>query len=203
MKIGSPWLNLPPLQILLKLLINPLSHPVKRRCPQFLSKFSYENLNLFKFLSTFSGKSEGLMGPAVRLLLDLYRIDTAKIPHSGPKSSLLKRLFHWENTLCLFFLSFFLLISDVMGFITQNQLKPQPYVEERPKVAPASEPKRVTPAITPAVTTLGQASVDLPLSNVRKTIAKRLSQSKVSHYLILRWLMKYLLVGIIIAKFRP
>jgi len=100
-----------------------------------------------------------LMGPAVRLLLDLYRVSAKDVSATGPKGALLK--------------------SDVMKYIDSKQLKPKPRTAEAPSApAPAPGKKPSKPSAAPGAAP--GTFTDLPLSNMRKTIAKRLTQSKTS-----------------------
>lgn len=104
-------------------------------------------------------------GPAVRLLLELYRIKANSLTGSGPGGRLLK--------------------GDVLDYITANKMKPAP-VEEKPLgavTAKTAEKRSTTPVAQQTSPTTKPSAVtakytDIELSNMRKTIAKRLTQSK-------------------------
>ncbi|KAE9550582.1 hypothetical protein FO519_006209 [Halicephalobus sp. NKZ332] len=96
----------------------------------------------------------GLMGPAVKLILHHYQLDPSKITATGPKKNLLK--------------------NDVLAYIEKGKLKPvlvSVPPPSPPKVQTSSAP--VKPQPRP-----GEKFVDIPLTNIRKTIAKRLTESK-------------------------
>ncbi|XP_043233411.1 pyruvate dehydrogenase protein X component, mitochondrial-like isoform X1 [Amphibalanus amphitrite] len=100
-----------------------------------------------------AGAAPTTVGPAVRTLLELYDIDAANVTATG-RHGLLK--------------------SDVLAYITQHKLSPQP---PTPVPAPGSVSRPAAPASAPAPA--GDAAyIDIPLSSMRKTIAKRLTQSK-------------------------
>lgn len=111
-----------------------------------------------RYLTTIQHSSSGLCGPAVRLLMLHYGIKEKDVKASGPKGNILK--------------------GDIYGVIRASSLKPVVAT-----VAPASEPKPsrkdlIQPhAPTPVYC---EKFVDIPLTNVRATIAKRLTQSKQS-----------------------
>ncbi|RWS17005.1 dihydrolipoamide transacylase-like protein [Dinothrombium tinctorium] len=93
-------------------------------------------------------RSKHLIGPSVRNLLHHYGIDRSEIKPSGPRNILLK--------------------SDVLHYIKQKNLKPG--VSAKEKSSMATEAKRMVPR--------KEKFVDNELSNMRKTIAKRLTLSK-------------------------
>ncbi|KAK0422493.1 hypothetical protein QR680_007604 [Steinernema hermaphroditum] len=112
-----------------------------------------------------TSSSVGLTGPAVKLLLQHYQIDEKSVSRSGPKNNILK--------------------SDVLRFIEMGKLKPV----EAPVAPAAVETAAPAPTVTPAVSVpspqellfgKGPATkfTDIPLTNIRSTIAKRLSASK-------------------------
>lgn len=97
------------------------------------------------------------ISPSARLLLDHYKIDVNQLSPTGPKGALIK--------------------EDVMNFISQNNLKPHnlSVIE-----------KSVDPVMT-KTTTKSQAEaipatpyIDIELTSMRRTIAKRLTESKQS-----------------------
>jgi len=95
-------------------------------------------------------------GPATALLLTKYNIDPATVQGSGPKGNLTK--------------------ADVIKFIRDKNLS-APAPAEVP-LPPSAAP---TPSVPPSGPTLSQdtpAYVDIELSNMRKVIAKRLTESK-------------------------
>ena len=95
-------------------------------------------------------------GPATALLLTKYNIDPATVQGSGPKGNLTK--------------------ADVIKFIRDKNLS-APAPAEVP-LPPSAAP---TPSVPPSGPTFSQdtpAYVDIELSNMRKVIAKRLTESK-------------------------
>ena len=98
-----------------------------------------------------------MVGPATALLLSQYNIQPASIAGSGPKGNILK--------------------SDVLRHIETNGLKPVKVAKKvatpPPPPAPVKETTRAAPAARPR-----SGYVDIELSNMRKVIAKRLSDSK-------------------------
>ncbi|CAI6344457.1 unnamed protein product [Macrosiphum euphorbiae] len=94
--------------------------------------------------------------PAVRSLLELYAIDGSKIVGTGKQGKILK--------------------GDVLKYVTENHLSIKP-----PRTVPlpgeTSSPKTVTPT-TVSRPTKGPGYVDIPLTGMRLTIAKRLTESK-------------------------
>lgn len=96
-------------------------------------------------------------GPAVRSMLEIYQIESTSIPATGPGKKLLK--------------------SDVLQYIAKNNLqkKPPKAVPLPSKTASAKTASAMPAAPKPKP---GQNYIDIELSNVRKVIAKRLTQSK-------------------------
>uniref|UniRef100_A0A2H8TUF6 Dihydrolipoamide acetyltransferase component of pyruvate dehydrogenase complex n=1 Tax=Melanaphis sacchari TaxID=742174 RepID=A0A2H8TUF6_9HEMI len=94
--------------------------------------------------------------PAVRSLLELYAIDGSKIKGTGKQGKLLK--------------------GDVLKHVTEKQLSIKP-----PRTVPlpgeTSSFKSVTPT-TISRPTKGPSYIDIPLTGMRLTIAKRLTESK-------------------------
>ncbi|XP_060838820.1 uncharacterized protein LOC132920439 [Rhopalosiphum padi] len=94
--------------------------------------------------------------PAVRSLLELYAIDGSTIKGTGKQGKLLK--------------------GDVLKHVTEKQLSIKP-----PRTVPlpgeTSSLKSVTPTIV-SRPTKGPSYVDIPLTGMRLTIAKRLTESK-------------------------
>ncbi|KAK5982315.1 Dihydrolipoamide acetyltransferase component of pyruvate dehydrogenase complex [Trichostrongylus colubriformis] len=117
-------------------------------------------------LTTASHSQSGLCGPAVRLLMLQYGINEKDVKATGPKGNIMK--------------------SDVLGFVKTSGLKPVVV-----KVAPPPEPaaaatpsKPGAPQKTPTKP-IGSVRhvekfVDIPLSNERVTVAKKLVQTKQS-----------------------
>jgi pyruvate/2-oxoglutarate dehydrogenase complex dihydrolipoamide acyltransferase (E2) component len=101
-----------------------------------------------------------MVGPATALLLSQYNIQPASIAGSGPKGNILK--------------------SDVLRHIETNGLKPVSVVKKvatpPPPSPPVKETSRAAPAAAPPRPRSGY--VDIELTNMRKVIAKRLSDSK-------------------------
>lgn len=96
-------------------------------------------------------------GPAVRSLLEIYQIQSANITATGPGKTLLK--------------------SDVLQYITKNSLQKKPPKHVPPPTV-SSSGKSATPVVSTPKPKPGEKFVDIELSNVRKVIAKRLTQSK-------------------------
>uniref|UniRef100_A0AC34RQS4 Peripheral subunit-binding (PSBD) domain-containing protein n=1 Tax=Panagrolaimus sp. JU765 TaxID=591449 RepID=A0AC34RQS4_9BILA len=108
----------------------------------------------FHAVRNHSAMSAGLMGPAVKLILQHYQLDPSKVPATGPKKNILK--------------------GDVLGYIKQQNLSPVTV-----KVTSASM-QSIPTSETVLKPKLGEKYVDIPLTNMRKTIAKRLTASKQS-----------------------
>ncbi|PAV70411.1 hypothetical protein WR25_06446 [Diploscapter pachys] len=116
----------------------------------------------------------GLCGPAVKLLLLNYglALEKSKIPSTGPKGNILK--------------------SDVVQYVNKEKLKPVSHKAELIKTAasgqkPASQPSSSPSPARPPLSGAFAAKptpIDVPLTNMRKTIAKRLTESKsaIPHY---------------------
>ncbi|CAJ0600933.1 unnamed protein product [Cylicocyclus nassatus] len=114
-------------------------------------------------LSTSTHGSTGLCGPAVKLLMLQYGINEKDVKATGPKKNILK--------------------GDVMGVIKAGNLKPVVFkVSPPPQPAPSAAKTQKAAAPTGPVGSVRHVDpfVDIPLSNVRATIAKRLTQSKQS-----------------------
>lgn len=117
--------------------------------------------------------TEVLMSPAVRLLLEKYHLNPRLIQASGPKGRLLK--------------------GDVLRYVAQGGQPFKKPGEEAtavqkspPKLAPTpeilvtvSKPQPVS-SEPPPLPKAGQQFTDLPNTNMRRTIAKRLTESKAS-----------------------
>ncbi|KFM66638.1 Pyruvate dehydrogenase protein X component, partial [Stegodyphus mimosarum] len=88
------------------------------------------------------------IGPAVKKLLQEYGVEYSLVPPSGPHGMLLK--------------------GDVLNFIKINKLKREDLAPEKSEVSKM-----------PDVTFIEKgAYIDIPLTSMRKTIAKRLTESK-------------------------
>ncbi|XP_023218837.1 pyruvate dehydrogenase protein X component, mitochondrial-like [Centruroides sculpturatus] len=92
-----------------------------------------------------------MMGPAVKTLLEKYKINPDEVSSTGPHEVLLK--------------------VDVMNYISKYQIKEKPIevIAEKPLSTPS------IPSITP---TDISDYIDIPHTNMRRTIAKRLTESK-------------------------
>jgi len=100
--------------------------------------------------------SSSVLGPATSLLLTQYGINPASVPATGPKGNLLK--------------------GDVLSFIKARKLDK---VAAVPDVsAPAAAAASVPAAPKPRKVKPKTGYTDHELSNMRKVIAKRLSESK-------------------------
>jgi len=115
----------------------------------------------------FNSSSSLSLSPAVRHTLDWYNVQADQVTGTGPKGRILK--------------------GDVLKYVLDNNLKTQSFVE-RAK-APVAEvqatkleetPKKVEPV--KKTTSMTSAPIlkyeDIPLTNVRKIIAQRLTESK-------------------------
>ncbi|CAH8585807.1 unnamed protein product [Schistosoma turkestanicum] len=103
-----------------------------------------------KAITKESQPSRSLIGPAVRLLLQLHDINESQIRPTGPHGQLLK--------------------GDVLAYVANNQIKP--VVSSKKK--PASDISATQTVSSTATFT------DIMLSDTRKVIAQRLSESKLS-----------------------
>ncbi|GFS19994.1 dihydrolipoamide acetyltransferase component of pyruvate dehydrogenase complex [Elysia marginata] len=100
-----------------------------------------------------------LIGPSVKKLLQEYNIQASSVSPSGPGGALLK--------------------GDVLDYINANKLDKK--VQEAP--SPAAAPQAASPlppAAPPVAPSAGENYVDIPLSNMRRVIAKRLTESKMT-----------------------
>ncbi|XP_042219267.1 pyruvate dehydrogenase protein X component, mitochondrial-like [Homarus americanus] len=104
----------------------------------------------------------GNYGPSVRLLLERYGLSADQVPAGGPHGRLLK--------------------GDVLQAIKEKnlQLKPLPAVPppETPKPAAATPAPPRAPISPPIIGVSEDGYDDIEVTNMRKTIAKRLTQSK-------------------------
>ncbi|CAI4222093.1 unnamed protein product [Auanema sp. JU1783] len=100
-----------------------------------------------------------ICGPAVKLLLQQYDINRELVKGSGPKSNLLK--------------------SDVLTYIKHKGLKPVPIkFSNVPEVSSAAKTEKKDRTVFVGSRRNVEKFVDIPLTNIRSTIAKRLSMSK-------------------------
>ena len=98
------------------------------------------------------------ISPSVRNLLEQFNIDANRVQATGPKNILLK--------------------SDVLGYIQSNNLKSVDLTSSAvatSKPSPQSASKQRASAATRSTE---NAFIDIELSNMRRTIAKRLTESK-------------------------
>ncbi|WKY03759.1 hypothetical protein Q1695_005035 [Nippostrongylus brasiliensis] len=112
-------------------------------------------------LSTAPHSTSGLCGPASRLLMIQYGIDQKDVKPTGPKGNVMK--------------------GDIMALIKTKGLKPV-VVSVAPPPDPATAAPGAAQGPAPVIGSVRHVEkfIDIPLSNVRATIAKRLSQSKQS-----------------------
>lgn len=97
------------------------------------------------------------ISPSVRNLLEQFNIDANRVQATGPKNILLK--------------------SDVLGYIQSNNLKSVDLTAATAsKPSQQSATKQRSPAA--AARSTENSYVDIELSNMRRTIAKRLTESK-------------------------
>ncbi|XP_066973922.1 pyruvate dehydrogenase protein X component-like isoform X2 [Macrobrachium rosenbergii] len=115
------------------------------------------------------GHIQGNFGPSVRLLLEQYGLTPDQVPHGGPHGILVK--------------------GDVLKTIKERNLQPIPLPPvpppEAPKpaavAAPTLAPAVITPAGPPPKPIPGVSEdgfEDIEITNIRRVIAKRLTQSK-------------------------
>ncbi|XP_076816936.1 pyruvate dehydrogenase protein X component-like [Clavelina lepadiformis] len=112
-------------------------------------------------------KTSSLLSPAVRQALLHYQIDSKNVIGTGPKGIILK--------------------GDILKYVSVNNLKPQNFLSMESKpvvtVGASSTAKPIT-AVELTEDKIQDSklqdsnSVDIELSNVRKVIAKRLTESK-------------------------
>ncbi|XP_069156767.1 pyruvate dehydrogenase protein X component, mitochondrial isoform X3 [Procambarus clarkii] len=118
-------------------------------------------------LATVSDAGHGNYGPSVRLLLEQYGLSASQVPAGGPHGRLLK--------------------GDVLQAIKDKNLQPRPLTA----VAPPEVPKPATasgsltaptsPIVShplPIIDISDDGFYDIEVTNMRRTIAKRLTQSK-------------------------
>ncbi|XP_059482904.1 pyruvate dehydrogenase protein X component, mitochondrial-like [Neocloeon triangulifer] len=103
----------------------------------------------------------GIQGPAVHRLLQQFGLDASDVPATGPKGNLLK--------------------GDILNLVNQKGLKPKP--PQTVSLPAAAKPTAAAVSVAPASKARqpaksGSKFVDVELTSMRKTIAKRLSQSK-------------------------
>ncbi|XP_022082639.1 pyruvate dehydrogenase protein X component, mitochondrial-like [Acanthaster planci] len=107
------------------------------------------------------GKDSGVLSPAVRQLLDTHQLSAGDILPSGPHGRLLK--------------------GDVLQYIQEGGAKKSPSVEAKvPEPTPQAQTATPAPKFVPPATELQQQATytDIELTNIRKVIAKRLTESK-------------------------
>ncbi|XP_067142132.1 pyruvate dehydrogenase protein X component, mitochondrial-like [Centruroides vittatus] len=92
-----------------------------------------------------------MMGPAVKTLLEKYKINPDEVSSTGPHEVLLK--------------------VDVMNYISKYQIKEKP-------IEVIAEKSLSTPSIPSITPTDISDYIDIPHTNMRRTIAKRLTESK-------------------------
>ncbi|KAJ8023450.1 Pyruvate dehydrogenase protein X component, mitochondrial [Holothuria leucospilota] len=103
------------------------------------------------------GRARKNISPAVRQLLDTHQLDADSITATGPGGMLLK--------------------GDVLKYIEAGgKAAPAPAQLERPPVTPPLQPP--TPVAQPAAPQPQETFTDIPLTGMRKVIAKRLTESK-------------------------
>ncbi|KAK8386383.1 hypothetical protein O3P69_010806 [Scylla paramamosain] len=107
----------------------------------------------------------GHYGPSVRLLLEQYGLREGDVPHGGPHGILVK--------------------GDVLRLIKERNLTPKAPESVPPPEAPqpaaaaaAAAPSQPLPPPPAPVTVAGDGYRDVEVTNMRRTIAKRLTQSK-------------------------
>jgi len=104
------------------------------------------------------GEHSSVLGPAASLLLTQYGINPASVPATGPKGNLLK--------------------GDVLGFIKARKLQIPSAVPDVSLAVAGVAPEPAAAAPKPRKIVPKSGYTDHELSNMRKVIAKRLSESK-------------------------
>lgn len=101
-----------------------------------------------------------ILGPAVKTWVEQYGVDASQLPGSGPKGRILK--------------------GDVLSFIKERNLKPQPPKPVPPPAKVVGKPPPAAVAEKPArpVPKKGEKYIDVEVTSMRRTIAKRLTESK-------------------------
>nr|CAD7589905.1 unnamed protein product [Timema genevievae] len=115
--------------------------------------------------SSSSLKSPINFGPAVRLLLEQYGIEASQVLSTGPKGTLLK--------------------DDVLNYIAKNKLqaksiKQVPLPSKSAAQPGAAEARPRADKQASPVKKAGPGYIDIEMSSMRKTIARRLTESKAS-----------------------
>ncbi|XP_071543401.1 dihydrolipoyllysine-residue acetyltransferase component of pyruvate dehydrogenase complex-like isoform X2 [Panulirus ornatus] len=106
----------------------------------------------------------GNYGPSVRLLLEQYGLEADQVPHKGPHGILLK--------------------GDVLQTIREKNLQPRvlptvpPPEVSKPAAAPSAPASAAPISVPPPVIGVSEDSYDVEVTSMRRTIAKRLLQSK-------------------------
>ncbi|KAK3855898.1 hypothetical protein Pcinc_037726 [Petrolisthes cinctipes] len=114
--------------------------------------------------ATTGSAGHGNYGPSVRMLLEQYGLMAGQVPSSGPHGVLLK--------------------GDVLRLIKEKNLAPKPLdpvpLPAVPAIAAAvAAPPPAAPVVSaPPPPVEGQGYTDIELTSMRRTIAKRLTQSK-------------------------
>ena len=109
--------------------------------------------------STTSGtKASDRISTSVRNLLDQYALDVNQIPATGPHNILLK--------------------GDVLNHIEANQLQPKSAKEQSTQATSTPSKTTYRSAHVSEAETATPAYLDIELSSMRRTIAKRLTESK-------------------------
>uniref|UniRef100_A0A8R1HV89 2-oxoacid dehydrogenase acyltransferase catalytic domain-containing protein n=1 Tax=Caenorhabditis japonica TaxID=281687 RepID=A0A8R1HV89_CAEJA len=112
-----------------------------------------------RHLSTATHNTKTICGPAVRLLLIQYGLEDRKIDGSGPKKNILK--------------------SDVLKIVENEKLQPKVFLAAPPKETHVEKKSIAKKSdIFGANNRSLRHHNDVPLSNIRATIAKRLTASK-------------------------
>lgn len=107
--------------------------------------------------SQFSLNENQKISPSVRNLLEQYSIDASKVQPTGPKNILLK--------------------SDVLSFIQSNNLKSVDLTSASEAISQSSK-QTATSSSQSSTQSTENSFIDIELSNMRRTIAKRLTESK-------------------------
>ncbi|XP_050521722.1 dihydrolipoyllysine-residue acetyltransferase component of pyruvate dehydrogenase complex-like [Daktulosphaira vitifoliae] len=127
----------------------------KKSISSELKKESQTHIDTKPFSGPVTRHSYSGYSPAVRSILELYAIDGTKIQGSGKQGKLLK--------------------GDVLYYIAQNNLSIKP-----PNLVPlpGETPSKTSGSITMVRPPKGTGFTDIPLTPMRMTIAKRLTESK-------------------------
>ncbi|KAK6191561.1 hypothetical protein SNE40_003216 [Patella caerulea] len=109
--------------------------------------------------STTTPQKSNFMGPSVKKLLEEYGVKAAEVPHTGPHGALVK--------------------SDVITYVESKKIPRVQFDVTAPSVDTASSISS-QPVVSELPALDDEPYIDIPHTSMRKTIAKRLTESKAS-----------------------